>query len=213
MTGSTRRGVLVRASSLGELSAAGLDSMRQHGIRSVIDIRSPDEIAERPSPFADGTAYRNAHFVLGRTIQVNQAAIAGTMPAELARLASPNSGLAEVIRAIASAEPGIVLHCVAGRDRTGFIVAVVLAALGVDDDDIVADYVLSDEELQAEYERFIATHADDEADIRGAIARRAETMRSVLTTLRAEYGDAASYLRAAGVADTDIDQLRAKLTA
>jgi protein-tyrosine phosphatase len=187
--------------------------MRQHGIRSVVDIRSPDEIAERPSPYAAGTSYRNAHFALGRTMQVNEAAIAGTMPAELARLAGPNSGLAEVIQAIARAQPGIVLHCVAGRDRTGFIVAVVLAALGVDDHDIVADYVASDEELEAEYERFIATHADDEAVIRGAIARRGDTMRSLLTTLRAEYGDGASYLRAAGVADRDIDRLRAKLIA
>ena len=187
--------------------------MHGHGIQSVIDIRSPDEVAERPSPYAQGTAYQPAHFVLGRTMQIDQAAVAGTMSTELARLASQQSGLGDVIRAIARAEPGIVLHCVAGRDRTGFIVAVVLAALGVVDDDIVADYVASDVELVPEYERFIAEHAEDEANIRGAIIRRADTMRTMLATLRAEYGDGESYLRAAGVADTDIDRLRAKLIA
>jgi protein-tyrosine phosphatase len=212
-TGSTKSGVLVRASSLGDLSATGLESMHGHGIQSVIDIRSPDEVAERPSPYAQGTAYHPAHFVLGRTMQIDQAAVAGTMSTELARLAGAQSGLADVIRAIARAEPGIVLHCVAGRDRTGFVVAILLAALGVSDDDIVADYVASDVELAAEYQRFIAEHAEDEVNIRGAIARRAETMRTVLAGLRAGYGDGAAYLRTAGVDGKDIDRLRAKLLA
>ena len=187
--------------------------MRTHGIRSVIDIRSPDEAAQRPSPFAEGSTYHAAHFVLGRTMQIDQAAVAGTMSAELERLAGPESGLADVIRAIARAEPGIVLHCAAGRDRTGFVVAILLAALGVPDDDIVADYVASDIELAEEYERFIAEHADDEANIRGAIVRRADTMRTLLAAVRAGYGDGAAYLRAAGVDVKDIDRLRTKLVA
>jgi len=209
--GSTKPRVLVRASSFGELSPAGVESMRRHGIRSVIDVRSPDEVAERASPYAQGTAYHPANFVLGRTMQIDQAALTGTMSAELERLAGTESGLADVIRAIARAEPGMVIHCAAGRDRTGFIVAVLLAALGVGDDDIVADYVESDTELAAEYERFIAEHAEDEANIRGAILRRAETMRALLAALRAGYGHGAAYLRTAGVDQQDIERLRTKL--
>ena len=185
--------------------------MRSHGVRSVIDVRGPDEIAERSSPYAPGTTYVNAHFVLGRTMQVDQAALAGTMPTELARLAGPESGLAAVVRAIARAEPGVMVHCVAGRDRTGFVVALVLAAVGVADDDIVADYVASDIELQPEYERYLAAHAEDEPNLRGAITRRAATMRSVLSALRAGYRDGAGYLRAAGVDEADIELLRSKL--
>jgi protein-tyrosine phosphatase len=144
-------------------------------------------------------------------MRIHKAALAGTMPDELAKLARPDSGLADMIKAIGGAEPGIVLHCVAGRDRTGFIVAVLLAAVGVRDDDIVADYVASDLELEEEYVRFIAEHADDEADIREAIARREETMRVMLATLRADYGDGAAYLRASGVGAAEIGTIRAKL--
>ncbi len=78
------------------------------------------------------------------------------------------------------------------------------------DDDVVADYVASDAELEAEYQRYIAEHPDDQENIRAAIRRRAATMRSVLAAVRAGYGDAVGYLLAAGVADADIDQLRAK---
>lgn len=187
--------------------------MRRHGIRTVVDIRSPDEIVERASPYAAGATYVHAHFALGRTMQIDQAALAGTMSAELARLAGPASGLADVIRAIARAEPGVMVHCVAGRDRTGFMVAVVLAVIGVGDDDIVADFVASDAELEPEYRRYIAEHPGDEADLRAAIGRRAATMRSVLAALRAGYGHAGGYLRAAGVSDADIDRLGAKLLA
>ena len=204
---------MVRASAIGELSATDLDAMRSHGIRCVIDIRSPDEIVERASPYAAGATHVNAHFALGRTMQIDQAALAGTMAAELARLAGRASGLADVIQAIARAEPGVIVHCVAGRDRTGFIVAVVLSAIGVHDDDIIADYVASDVELESEYRRYIAEHADDEANVWAAITRRAATMRSVLAAVRTGYGDAIGYLRAAGVAEVDIDRLRAKLVA
>lgn len=203
----------MRASALGELSAEGVEAMRRHGIRSVVDIRSPDEIAERSSPYASEAAYVNAHFALGRTMQIDQAAQRGTMAIELARLAGPDSGLADVIRAIARAEPGILIHCVAGRDRTGFIVAVVLSAVGVPDDDIVADYVASDAALEPEYRRYIAEHANDEAEIRAAIGRRAETMRALLSAVHAGYGDGAAYLRSAGVTDADLDAIRAKLVA
>ena len=206
-----RRAVLVRASALGSMSETGRATLRAHGIRTVIDIRSADEIAERPSPFADGMEYRHVHFLHGSTRGLRRAAKDGAMSAELRMLAEPTSGLADVLAALADAQPGIVLHCVAGRDRTGFVVAVLLAALGVSNGDIIADYVASDAELADEYERFIAEHPEYEADIREAVVHRVHSMETVLETLRADYGDASAYLRAAGVPDAQIERLRAKL--
>ena len=77
---------------------------------------------------------------------LHRAATTGTMSAELRRLAEPESGLGEIVREIAHSDSGTLIHCLAGRDRTGIIVAVVLAAVGVRDEDIVADYVASDAE-------------------------------------------------------------------
>ena len=206
-----RRGVLVRASALGTMTGAGRDAVRAYGIRTVIDLRSPEEVAVAPSPYADGARYQHRHFLHGTTMGLRRATRNGTMSEELRTLAEPDSGLAMIVGELADAEPGIVLHCVAGRDRTGFIIAVVLSAMGVPDQDVIADYAASDAELAEEYERFIGTHPADEADIREAVEHRELSMVTVLATIRRDHRDAASYLLAAGVTAPQLARLRAKL--
>jgi hypothetical protein len=209
--GRIKRGALMRGSAFGALSDDGRAAMRAYGVRTVIDLRGADEAADVRSPYADGVDYRRVTFVHGRTMGLHRAAAEGTLSAELRRLAEPASGLREIVHEIAHATPGTLVHCLAGRDRTGIVVAIVLAAVGVPDDEIVADYVASDAELADEYERFTAERPELRAEIFAAIERRAWTMEQVLATLRADHGDGAGYLRAAGVPHEDIELLRAKL--
>jgi protein tyrosine/serine phosphatase len=187
--------------------------MRAHGIRTVIDLRGDDEVAETPSSYRDGVTYRRTPFMSARIMALHNAAHDGTMPEELRRIAVPGGGLAEAVGALAAAEPGIVLHCVAGRDRTGIVIATVLAAIGVPDEEIVADYIASDDELVAEYARFKAANPDRAADVDEGIAKRAWVMGQVLGTLRDAFGGAGAYLRLAGVRPEQLDAVRAKLTA
>jgi protein tyrosine/serine phosphatase len=210
---TVQRGRLVRASMFGTLSPAGREAMRAHGIRTVIDLRTAEEIAEAPSPFRDGLTYRHAPFIAARTMGLHRAAVDGTMSDELLRLAVPGGGLATAVGAIADSEPGMVIHCLAGRDRTGIVVAVVLSAVGVPDAEIVADYVASDAELADDYVRFKGENPDKAAEIDAAIERRAWTMGEVLVTLRLAFGGAGTYLQTAGVSAAQVDAIRAKLLA
>lgn len=198
---------------LGTLSPAGREAMRAHGIRTVIDLRTEDEVAEAPSPFREGLTYRHAPFTVARTMGLHRAAAAGTMSDELRRLAVPGGGIAGPVRAIAVAEPGVLLHCLAGRDRTGIVVAAVLAAMDVPDHEIVADYVASDAELELDYVRFRSANPDKVTDVDAGIERRAWTMGEVLTTWRLSFGGAAAYLNTAGITADEIEAIRAKLTA
>jgi protein-tyrosine phosphatase len=207
------RGRLVRASMMGELSAAGRDAMRGHGVRTVLDLRGDDEVAEAASPFREGLAYRRVPFTSARIMALHRAAHDGTLPDELGRIAVAGGGLAEAVGAIAASEPAIVLHCVAGRDRTGIVVATVLAAIGVPDAEIVADYVASDHELVEEYARFKAANPDRAAEVDEGVAKRAWVMGEVLATLRTSFGGAAAYLGLAGVRPGQIAAIRAKLVA
>jgi protein-tyrosine phosphatase len=208
-----RPGRLVRSSIIGGLSAAGREAVRAHGVRTVIDLRTDDEVAETPSPYRDGFGYRRVPFTVGRTMGLHRAAAEGTMSDQLRRLASADGGLAGVVRALAESEPGVVIHCMAGHDRTGIVIAIVLAAIGVADDEIVADYVASDSELESDYAQFKRSHPDQIADVDAGIERRAWTMEQVLTTLRLSFGGAAAYLGSAGVRADQIEAIRAKLTA
>jgi protein tyrosine/serine phosphatase len=193
---------------MGTLTAAGREAMRAHGIRTVIDLRGDEEVAEKASPFRDGMTYRRTPFIAARMMALHQASHDGTLPEELRKIAVPGGGLAEAVGAIAGAEPGIVLHCVAGRDRTGLIVAIVLAAIDVPDDEIIADYVASDVELAAEYVRFKSLNPDKASEIDAAVTKRAWVMGQTLSAIRATLGGAGAYLRSAGVTDGDLIRLR-----
>jgi protein-tyrosine phosphatase len=206
-----RRGRLVRASVIGTLKPAGREAMRAHGIRTVIDLRGDDEVADTPSPYQDGMTYRRVPFTSARMMALHSAAHDGTLPEELRRIAVPGGGLAEAVAALAGSEPGIVLHCTAGRDRTGIVIAIVLAAIGVPDEEIVADYVASDDALVEEYDRFKLANPDRAADVDEGIAKRSWVMAQTLATLRDAFGGGAAYLGSAGVRPEQLDAIRAKL--
>ena len=91
------------------------------------------------------------------------------------------------------------------------MVALTLAAIGVPDEEIVADYVASDAELADDYVRFKGLNPDKAADVDAAVERRAWTMGVVLTTLGLAFGGARGYLVTAGVPPQQVDAIRAKL--
>ena len=198
---------------LGELSPAGREALRAHGVRTVLDLRGDDEVADAASPFREALTYRRVPFTSARIMALHRAAHAGTLPDELRRVAVGGGGLAEAVAAIAEGEPGIVLHCTAGRDRTGIVVATVLAAIGVPDAEVVADYVASDDELVEEYARFKAANPERAAEVDEGIAKRAWVMAEVLSTLRESFGGAAGYLALAGVRPEQLAAIREKLLA
>lgn len=209
---STRRGVLIRASTLGRLTAAGAETVGTHGIRTVIDIRWPNEVAMLPSPFAHGASYRNVPVDAGMRMDLHGNAVAGTLPALLVKLAARESGIAEAIEAVASADPAVVIHCQAGRDRTGFVVALILGAVGVRDEDIVSDYCASDEALATEYGRFRAEHPEQAERLAETIAKRAWVMAAALGAMRSEYGGVGAYVQGAiGVPSHAVTRLRQML--
>ena len=127
------------------------------------------------------------------------------------RCAQQNAAMA---RAVAHAAPGgVLIHCLAGKDRTGIAVALLLGLVGVSDADIAADYALSEAALAVEQAAALAAAADDEA--RARIERgydsRAETMLATLAHLRTHHGGAVAYLTGAGLSGADIDRIRERL--
>jgi protein-tyrosine phosphatase len=121
--------------------------------------------------------------------------------------------LSEALETIASevAEHPTVFHCVAGKDRTGIVAALVLGLLGVSDEDIVADYALTGEVMAAMIERYPrrALRSSAGAPYPSAILRaEAGTMRQTLVALADQYGSAAGWADSAAVDQAVIAQLR-----
>ncbi len=123
--------------------------------------------------------------------------------------------LTDVVRLVA--DPGnrpVVFHCAAGKDRTGIVAALVLGVLGVDDATIVADYVLTADnmDLMVQRHRAVAAERGVAAEVGDPhFAAEAEAMRDVLIGLETKHGGVEGYLLAHGLEPEAIESLRATL--
>ena len=121
--------------------------------------------------------------------------------------------IVRVVETLARAEGGAVYHCAAGKDRTGVISAVLLGALGVPDDLIVADYALSSQNIDAIIERVMnmKSYGDTlKAMPADTLHAKPETMREVVANVSSRYGSMSGYLRESGVSEATLERLRAK---
>jgi protein tyrosine/serine phosphatase len=117
---------------------------------------------------------------------------------------------------MADAAPGAVLvHCAAGKDRTGLVVALALSVAGADDETIAADYAVTGERLAPFVEKYLATIEDEKqrAFWRGHQGTPMEFMLDVLDHLERTYGGVEPYLRAGGLTDEQLRALRERLVA
>lgn len=215
---AVRRGRLYRSDSLHRIDETDRAAFTALGIRTVIDLRRPTEVArDGRVPDYDGLVYRHIHPEHAdwaaqqfESSGIDLARYLADRYADLARTGT--AGLAEAVGLIAdSANAPVVVHCVAGKDRTGIVCALTLAVLGVADDDIVADYALS----TAASERFSAwvraTLPDAKELPPPFLGSPAEAMELFLAELRAGHGSVEGYLAHAGVTEAQLDALRTHL--
>ncbi len=118
------------------------------------------------------------------------------------------------MRTIARTDGAVLVHCAAGKDRTGVVVGLSLDAVGVERELIVADYAASGERIEAILRRLVAspTYRDE---MSGADPRKQApvpaTMERVLEIVDERYGGSAAWLSSQGFADDDLEALRRRL--
>jgi protein tyrosine/serine phosphatase len=224
--GETRLGAVVRADSVRQLSDDGWQALFDHGIRTVVDLRGHDERAEDPPaelpvevvhvPFfeADEAEWHEIRDELDAAAAAAPDAATATRDVYLIFLERFRENVAAAIRAVANApEGGLVIHCVGGKDRTGLLSAFLLHLAGVDDEQIAADYALSEERLRPRHEAwFEAAESEEELERLQRIARTpAASMSGLFSELERRYDGVEAYLREAGVTDEELELVRARL--
>ena len=214
----TRWGAIVRADNLAQLTAAGRAALIAAGVRTIVDLRTPQEVVAHPNPFGQpgphGIAYTNVSLV--DPAAPSPAEAFSTLANDYKRLLDRfQRQVAAIIVAIADAPAGgVLVHCMAGKDRTGLVAAVLLELAGVPRAIIGADYALTAECLRPRDEAWLANGPGERAERERTLATfmaRAEVMEEVLAFLAERYGGAAGYLRAAGVSGAVLERLRARL--
>ena len=148
--------VLYRSAGLHRLGSDGWTALANHGLRTICDLRGQQESSHSPTTPPPGHRVRILAFDIRNDIRSDPKLM--NMLAAKPEAASAHSMMLEIYRRFPAAfaprlrwlfdaaiEGGapVLLHCAAGKDRTGFAVALLLHALGVSIDDIMEDYLLS----------------------------------------------------------------------
>jgi protein tyrosine/serine phosphatase len=222
---SVRLRRLYRSDGLWRLTEDDFEGFSALGIRTVLDLRRPDEL-EADGRVADslGLEYHHANFHADMWPQhtLGPADMPRYLADRYAEMAdgglSGRNAVAPALRLIARAEEAgpLVFHCAAGKDRTGVLAALTLSLLGVSDDDIAGDYALSAESERRfhEWRRSLSLGQPEEAGHASAWVLNpcpAEAMHLFLTELRERYGSVEDYARRAGLTDAELVTLREHL--
>lgn len=214
---ATRSGVLFRSGNLARLDEGTRRRIAGLGLRRIVDLRDDDEVRTDPSflgPDAPETV--RVPLFLGSVASFFAEDVSLTeMYDRLVDDAAP--ALATVARAVVEEQP-VLVHCTVGKDRTGVSIALILAAAGVDEEAVVADYARTAASLPAARNRRVvawlrAAHPEARHAVELATASPAPVMRTLLGRLRAQYGSVGEYLVAAGVGDAELAELRRILIA
>ncbi len=209
----------MRTDGLFDLNADGAAALVDYGVRTVIDLRYPEERAERPNYFEvtghpdvqflpislsglpDDHDYELMHHV-GNLLLWNQR-----------QLEHGRRHIASVLRAVIAAPPGGVLfHCHSGKDRTGIIAQLLLLLAGVDEESVIADYMVTNERLASRNARILDS-IDDPAQ-RAFVASlcfvQLENVHYNLGLYR-DVGGAEAFLTLCGLTHGEIAALRARV--
>jgi len=213
----TRWRVLFRADGLSELTETDLEVMRELGIRTVVDLRSGQEVEQsRFNVEAHPVTFHHYPFIKALPNAEDFArapGFLGTQYTEMLDEATPQIIGALSALAAPDARPA-VFHCTAGKDRTGLLSALVLSLLGVPEETVIADYALSDAAMSRLRAKLIKKYPDGGsviADSDVLFSADPANMVALFAHLRNRYGTVAEYAAQVGVPAGVVERLRESL--
>lgn len=197
---------LVRSGAPETLTDAGAAALTELGVSVILDLREPSE-----------------HGPVRHDIPVSSVPVYGAEPPVIGGLEEiyenllrqRGDALARAVGVVADADGAVLVHCTAGKDRTGLVVALARSAAGETADAIVADYVLSAPEVrpvrQAHADRIVRDLAgsDRAGVLRLHLESPPEAIVHALSIVDA-FGGAEQYLRTHGLTDAQLGALRRK---
>ena len=218
---TVKLGAVFRSAHLGGLTEADRKAIGKLGVRTIVDLRGVNEAAETPHLVdRKGIEIVGAHIEPGLGDRIRNAVEQGTATPELMaefltehyrdypRRCTPGFRKLFSVLSDGNLRP-IVFHCTAGKDRTGFAAALLLTLLGVPWDDVMTDYLRTNQLWRGHIGRYPELDAETRAAI---VEARAPYLDAAFAVLRSEFGDPESFAdKALGLDATARRRLQADL--
>jgi protein tyrosine/serine phosphatase len=190
-------GGIVRSDNARKLTEAGWRAAWEHGIRTIVDLRSEPECDGDPPTHAGVEHVRIGLSDFDRPARPDpEDRVEALRLWYWEHLEHNTSGLAAVFRVLADSGGGVLVHCLGGKDRTGIVSMLLLRLRGASVEEIEADYMLSEPNLK---QVFAVIHAP--AGVVGPILERLEQ----------RHGSVERYLLEIGLSREQVERLRARL--
>lgn len=143
----------IRSDVPAQLSAQERQWLIDHNVLTLVDLRDASERQQKPSALENDRAFRYLLLPVtgGNTIPASPEEVAPSY------IRMTDAAMTRIIAAILSADTNVLYFCNAGKDRTGVVTAILLSRLGYDREYIIADYLLSGENLREQLEIFAAS--------------------------------------------------------
>lgn len=224
--GTMSRGVVYRSTALavGEEDLAVLERL---GVTAVVDLRTEDEIAKQPDVVPAGAEYHAVDVLSGHTsaatisnfddFGVEDARREMALTYERFVLGhDERAAFGRAVQALAASPGPSIVHCTAGKDRTGWVSALLQLLAGVREEDVLADYLLTrthSVDFVAAIRAFVEVEMPEHLEVVGVLVDvEEEYLRASLGHLAREFGDARRYLvEGAGLEGSVVDEFGARL--
>lgn len=216
--GTVRGRKLFRSDALSRVGSEGKQLLTELGVRTVVDLRDDDEVEHFPDDLAglDIELVRLPVFEgSGRSQALADATLRGLY--EAIALNHRDVLVAALSKIADTGDDAVVVHCTAGKDRTGIVIALALIVAGVDRQTVVEDYALTQSHLEGEWAQKMSSYAEKNGlDVTPRlreimVGSPPAAMVALLDLIDERFGSVLEYLTSAGMGEGEIAQLRRSL--
>ncbi len=202
----TSWGVFFRSDVPSEVSERDLNILKSRNILSVIDMRNIEEAAKMPCALngRDGFDYYHIPMYGDGKLPIDPRDVGMTY----FEMIDEQTVAAKIFKVLIESKHSVLFHCLAGKDRTGVIAAMLLELAGVAQTDIIADYMLTEVYISPIVEKFKVEYPDILEHI---LIPHKEFMSDFLYLFKGKYTSTANYLSVIGFTDNEILTLKNKL--